>query len=881
MAPKNEQLKAQFVLDNSTLAKQIDAAGKQIVTGLQKSLASMSTNLAQSFSAKGPWQKAGTSIGGTIGGSITKAAGRAVAGIASAGASLAGSVARTLGRIVTAPLRMLMSPLGFIAGGAGVAGVVAGVGKIINAGRDLQSEQVEIQKTTNLADEAIAQLTQTLIDFANKTGVSRTAMMGLAADAGRLGVRSVADLEKFATTFIKASTATNIGADMAEEVLRVMNTIDEPVSRIDRLMSAVNELGNNLATNERRILEFLGVMPALKSMLRFTTEQLLSFAAVASTTATESGLMGTAMNNLAMIMLDAASKGGKALTVLAQTAGMAEGEFVALIRRNGYEAMMRFIVGMKRVQGEGTDLAKIFDDMGGEGSRLIRAVLSLSNVSHLFAGELSRTSTEMKQNMSLTDEFGRRLATVEFQQKRVTEILRNFFSTLNDSKLNTEIFKNLADSLQRMISAHQVELAQKFAGLMERVARVVIGLPYDLQKARTILHGMLTEPKYLHGVFENIGKWLGETITQAMTTAFTVVAEVARIVFANIFDPLFERLIQRSYKMLLWIPGQRGRAANVLTEGLADEQIFDLLKKTGPEARGRLGEYQYQGFEKIPPRNVLMGILEQGTDAMFHAFAKAREEAGYGKEAEEQRIKERDAQITKVNQDAMKKLGKTIEELTTKLLDFGDVFDVIGTKTQAALDLIEGRKQAVLGEYEAARKEVKEAQARAPRPQPRAAAAEFEARVRKAWQPLRTTLETPIRGIAKEKGVDFESLSDEQKRAAMRRYYQRNPFSDEAMQASGIRSPQYYSRQSLLQMMEGRMSEEERRLRQAKQQPPGVPWRPGMEPGRPAEQKVVIELAPESKFLEFEIKDDGRIMASVKLTEKIMRVTTADALGGR
>jgi len=852
MDKNKESLKAEFVLDVSTLNKQLDAASRKLTESMKRATDNMARVMAGNTAV---WGASGAKIGTTMGTSIAHGVTRALAG-------LGGSITRTVGRIATAPFRMLASPLGMITGGVGAYGVVKGFEKVINAGRDLQSEQVQIQKTTNLTDSAIAHLTQRLIEFSNATGSSRSAMMGLAADAGRLGVRSTEDLEKFATTFIKAATATNVGPDMAEEVLRVMNSIGESVGNVDRLMSAVNELGNNLATNERRILDFMGTMPGLNTILGLSTSQLLGFAAAASTTANEAGLVGTAMNSLATAMLKGVSEGGKSLAIFSKTAGMSNEEWTALVARDKNEALLRFIEGIKRTRDAGGDLISIFSDMGSEGARLVRVMMSLSQITDSLRTSQARAAAELQQNTSLNQEFGRRLNTVAAQQQRVTSALSNFIATLNDNKLNTEIFKTLADVLQNMITNNQVALAGRFTGFIERLGRVVVGLPFDFEKARIAFNGMISDPAYLQGVFGNLASWFGDVLLVTLKTVFVTVAEIAKIIMANVFDPMFARA-GAQIADLQFIIGNKVQGLAALSIGMKPSDIVKIIEMSGDKdalkkveqaasARGGFRSMMTLGgaANQTLTTDWLLNQVIRDNPALLEFYKNTapgyREMSGVKKSAEA----EMNARITNITAQSMSTLGKQVLELATTLGKLNGVLTVSGTTTQSELDVIQRKKSTAQEAYDRGRQAAKDA----------------------VRNPLRGALEAPIRQEAQKRGIDFDSMSEERKRALINRYYSRNPFPAEMQQLAGVDSQQGLNKILRTKLREERYADQRANFFS------GGNLAPLRQPA--GDNKLRISLTPESKTINLTIDDSGRIVGAIKFVEAMQQASSAAALTG-
>ncbi len=936
MSDKNkEQLKAEFVLDVSTMNKQLDAASRQLTAAMKRATDNMARVMAGNTAA---WSGAGTKIGTAMGTSVSHAVTRALAGL---GGSITGIVGR-IGHLATAPLRMLNTPLGMITGGVGAYGVVKGFEKVINAGRDLQSEQVQIQKTTNLTDSAIAHLTQRLIEFSNATGSSRSAMMGLAADAGRLGVRSTEDLEKFATTFIKAATATNVGPEMAEEVLRVMNSIGESVGNVDRLMSAVNELGNNLPTNERRILDFMSTMPGLNTILGLSTSQLLGFAAAASTTANEAGLVGTAMNNLATAMLKGISEGGKSLAIFSKTAGMSNEEWTALVSRDKNEALLRFIEGIKRTRDTGGDLISIFVDMGGEGARLVRVMMSLSQITDSLRVSQARAAAELQQNTSLTDEFGRRLNTVAAQQQRVTSALRNFFATLNDNKLNTEIFKTLADTLQNLITAHQVELAERFKGVMEKIARLVVGLPFDFEMARLALTGLFTEEAYMKGVLGNLIAWVGETLYATLMLVINGISATAQIALEYAINPIIER-INGSIAKLLASQGATGPAARAVTSGMKPGEIMaafdesiagtsdkslkrrlerisenimdDAALRLQSEGVAKVGKDYYKGIDKMSRQEMYAMLKESDlgwkvpgadggevfkklTDALagtglFNGPAWGAEftnryvgnaaRIGERPDVQAQRAAENQARIAGVTGQTLKELGAQAKDAAGKLRKLADVPSVPGTKTQAGIDVAKANKQGVLSEFD--KKYREERTSVAP------LVNEFKewfkkANLADAMHPIRTAITTPV--AAQFKPEEWEKLDRDQRRDEINKYYSKNRVGGDVADMIGLRGgAQLYRRDVVNEQLRKALAYEQHgyvdkrgqimnRFIMNESLKPGSGGN-GALPGS-SQQPIKVEITPEMSEVRF--NENGEMRAVIKWRYEVMTATTAAAMTG-
>src|SRR5690606_14871680 len=104
---------------------------------------------------------------------------------------------------------------------------------------------VEVRKTTGLTGAELAALGDGLLDLAVRLGVSQDALGGIAATAGQLGVTGKDNLLALTETVAKFAAVTELSADEAAEALaKTGQAYQLPVSELEKLASAANELSN-------------------------------------------------------------------------------------------------------------------------------------------------------------------------------------------------------------------------------------------------------------------------------------------------------------------------------------------------------------------------------------------------------------------------------------------------------------------------------------------------------------------------------------------------------------------------------------------------------------------------------------------------------------
>lgn len=290
--------------------------------------------------------------------------------------------------------------------GVAVAGAFAVAAK---AAIDWQTAFAGVRKTVDASEEEFAALEQGLLDISLRAPITAEELAKIAESAGQLGIANEAILE-FTETMAALGVTTNLTSDEAATAFaRVANIMQTPQDKFDEMGSTVVELGNNLATTEREIVDFALRIAGAGKQAGVSEAAVFSIAAAFSSVGIEAEAGGTAVQKVLLGITQAVATGSKDLDVFAQTAGMTARDFAKLWKEDAAEGFTRFVEGLSRA---GDDAFVILEKLGLSDQRLIRSFLSLAG-----AGDLLRTSIELgneawEENTALTDEAAQRYATV-------------------------------------------------------------------------------------------------------------------------------------------------------------------------------------------------------------------------------------------------------------------------------------------------------------------------------------------------------------------------------------------------------------------------------------------------------------------------------------
>lgn len=360
---------------------------------------------------------------------------------------------------------------------AGVAAVKSSI--------DFETAMTGVMKTVDeTATTSYSDLAEAIKKMSTETASSKTEIAAVAEAAGQLGV-GADDIEKFTKVMIMLGDTTNVSAqDAATSLAKFMNITGDSLDDVDRLGSAIVDLGNNFATDEASIISMATRLASAGTIAGLSSTDILSLAASMSSVGIEAEAGGTAMSQtLTNIGNRVASfKAGttEALDDISKVTGMSAQEFADAWEKDPVKAVQSFIEGLNRMNDSGENVNAVLDDLGMKGIRQSNMLKSLALASGNMSDAIDTSSEAFRKNTALTEEANKKYQTTAARLSQVKEKASNAAITFGNVMLPTvekviDAAGKFADKLSAMDDSER-EAIIRTAAFAAATGPVLIGV---------------------------------------------------------------------------------------------------------------------------------------------------------------------------------------------------------------------------------------------------------------------------------------------------------------------------------------------------------------------------------------------------------------------
>lgn len=301
------------------------------------------------------------------------------------------------------------------------------------ASMDFESAMTGVAKTTDFTDEELAAMSESIQEMSTEIPATTDELAGIAEAAGQLGIHKESLLD-FTEIMAMLGTATNMTADEAATSLsRLANITGMSQEDFDRLGATIVDLGNNLATTEKEIVDMSLRIAGAGAQVGMTEAEIMSFSGALSSVGIEAEAGGSAFSTLISNMSLAVQKGGDELAQFADVAGMSAGEFAAAFEDDAASAIIQFIQGLGAMDSQGRSAIAVLDEMGLSDIRMRDALLRAAGASDTFTNALQIGSSAWEANTALTTEASKRYATTQSQLTMMQNAYNNLKVAIGDA----------------------------------------------------------------------------------------------------------------------------------------------------------------------------------------------------------------------------------------------------------------------------------------------------------------------------------------------------------------------------------------------------------------------------------------------------------------
>lgn len=297
-----------------------------------------------------------------------------------------------------------------------VNGVMNYAKKASDAYAEYDDKLADVQKTTGLAKKSVEELSASLAKI--NTRSSQNELLGLASQAGKLGLSAKEDVERFTIAADKIGVA--LGEDLGDKE-QAINSIGKLVDLFKlkdqyefgdamlKVGSAVNSLGAASTANEGYIVDFLSRTGGIAVSANLSATAIMGLGATFDSLKQPVEASATVMNKLITGMFSKTSE-------YAKVAKMDLKSFSDLLKNDTNEAMLRVLEGMK-----GQDLgytAQMLGEVGENGARAAAAVATIANSTDMVRAQQTLASAEFEKGTSIVDEFNTKNNTAQARREK-------------------------------------------------------------------------------------------------------------------------------------------------------------------------------------------------------------------------------------------------------------------------------------------------------------------------------------------------------------------------------------------------------------------------------------------------------------------------------
>lgn len=305
---------------------------------------------------------------------------------------------------------------------AAVLGViaVAGIGKSIRDFATFEQGLAGVSKTTNIVGRELENLGKDITSLSISLGVSTIELLETSKAAGQLGVEGSKNILKFTEVITGLGKTTNIAGEQGAIALaRLIKITGESTDNVDRLGSAIVDLGNNTAALEDQILFTATEIAGAGTVFGITAKQALGLAAAFSELAIRPELARSTVVRSFSEIQKAITAGGEQFEKLIKITGLAGDALEKTFAEDSPKVFALFLEGVGKLpKSEILPFLATFNLKG----RLLEPTLSkLAIGSDLVAEKLDLSSKAYKDNAALTKELGIQLDTTASRAKQAKE----------------------------------------------------------------------------------------------------------------------------------------------------------------------------------------------------------------------------------------------------------------------------------------------------------------------------------------------------------------------------------------------------------------------------------------------------------------------------
>lgn len=380
---------------------------------------------------------------------------------------------------------------------------------------DLETEMVSVRKTTGATAEEIENLKEGLLDLSRTTPQSAIELAKIATVAGQLGIRGKQDILEFTRVVDMMAVATVLTSEEAALALAKLTTAFKiPITQVEGLGSAINELSNTTAANSKEIVSAMVRMASAANQLGITIDVAAAISASLIEMGMRSERAGTRMKSAFTKMAVNTDKVARLFRKMGLNVDATSDTIKQRLDEDANQVLFDFLLALSKVES-GTERLQLSTQILGQvGATAVNSLVT--NMINLRRSVLL-ASDEFQNAQSLQQEFNLALESTANQWSILWGNLRADITETGDASvsafgkmlqminLNTsgarllnEVLKELEirtvlgptflfTEEDRKVSEDTIETLRKLRLARELPTKFLIGSPEDVKRLEQIV----------------------------------------------------------------------------------------------------------------------------------------------------------------------------------------------------------------------------------------------------------------------------------------------------------------------------------------------------------------------------------------------------------
>lgn len=378
----------------------------------------------------------------------------------------------------------------------GAFGASAGLVGALRSFANFEQALIGVQKTTDISGAALARFGEDVQRMSRTIPVAANELLGLAENAGQLGITGTDNLLKFTETVAKLGLTTNLTAEQAAfSLARIANITAFPIEEIDRLGSVIVELGNNFAATEVEIVSLATRIARATVSFKLGAANVFGLAAAMAAVGVRAEEGGGVILRAFQAIDTAIRETGDELKLLSALTQIAGEDLEDAFNTDPTQVFQALIEGLGRFSESGGSIAQALEAMGLEGIRVVSVLSTLAERADLVGDAFDSSNAEIERNTAATIEFDRRAASFISQMQRVrnavleaavvigekfapaileaAEDFRDFILAAKDTGQIEATAERMADSFRNVVNSIK-DLADRAAPLFRALGNAIL-----------------------------------------------------------------------------------------------------------------------------------------------------------------------------------------------------------------------------------------------------------------------------------------------------------------------------------------------------------------------------------------------------------------------